>query len=228
MIKIFAYENLGRANHGWLDARYHFSFAPYFDSSKVGFGNLRVINDDIVKAGAGFQEHAHRDMEIITFVRQGAITHRDSAGNIGKTKAGDVQVMSAGSGISHSELNLENEDTNLYQIWIKPRENGLKPSWNSCEFPKEVAKKELNLLVAGNSSAPLQINQDAFIYAGNLQEGVKIAHKLKLAGAYFLVSQGEVEINGLRVKKGDGAEITEIELLEIKTLSAAQVLVIEV
>jgi len=141
----YPYQELGRANHGWLDARHHFSFASYYNPKRMGFGTLRVINDDIIKAGRGFDTHSHRDMEIITFVREGAITHKDSNGNVGRTEAGDVQVMSAGSGVSHSEFNLETKDTNIFQIWIEPNQIGVKPRWDSHEFPDVSTTDELSL-----------------------------------------------------------------------------------
>ncbi|HRQ61527.1 MAG TPA: pirin family protein, partial [Alphaproteobacteria bacterium] len=125
MINVYPVETLGRADYGWLQAKYHFSFGDYRNGRRVHFGALRVINDDIVKAGNGFDPHPHNDMEIITFVREGAITHKDSQGNVGRTEAGDVQVMSAGSGITHSEYNNESVDTSLFQIWIFPREKGV-------------------------------------------------------------------------------------------------------
>ena len=227
MITLYPYEKLGHANHGWLDARHHFSFASYHDEKRMGFGTLRVINDDIVKAGAGFDTHPHRDMEIITYVRKGAITHRDSQGNEGRTEAGDVQVMSAGTGIYHSEYNLENEDTNLYQIWIHPNKKGVKPRWDAKEFPKEPVTEKLNLLVSGDGNAPLSIHQNAEIYGGRLEKGTSIHHAIK-SQAYVLASEGEVEINGKKLKKGDGAEITDLETITITALSDAEVLVIDV
>lgn len=227
MLKVYPYQELGHANHGWLDARHHFSFANYYNPQRMGFGALRVINDDVVKAGAGFGTHPHRDMEIITYVRKGAITHRDSQGNEGRTEAGDVQVMSAGTGIFHSEYNLESEDTNLYQIWIEPREKGVKPRWDAKAFPKEPVKDKLNLLVSGDENAPLYIHQDAAIYAGRLNEGTEIKHPVHSA-AYVLVSVGELEIDGNVLKKGDGAEISEAKTINLKAVRDAEVLVIDV
>ncbi len=227
MIKIYQYEELGHANHGWLNARHHFSFAMYYNPERLGFGTLKVINDDIIKAGTGFDSHPHRDMEIITYVRSGAITHRDSRGNEGKTSAGDVQVMSAGSGIFHSEFNLESEDTTLYQIWIEPKEKGIQPSWDSYEFPKKPSKDSLNLLVSGDGKAPLYIHQDAYIYVGNLKKDTEISHPVKHQ-AYILVSKGELEINDQKAKKGDGVEITNLDSIKIKAVSDSEVLVIDV
>ncbi len=227
MITIYPYAELGHANHGWLDARHHFSFASYYDPKRTQFGVLRVINDDVVKAGAGFDTHPHRDMEIITYVRKGAITHRDSQGNEGRTEAGDVQVMSAGTGIFHSEYNVESEDTNLYQIWITPHTKGVKPRWDAKTFPKEPVKDKLNLLVSGDGNAPLSIHQHAAIYAGRLLKGTKITHPITTQ-AYVLVSEGELEIDGKKLSKGDGAEITNRSSVIIHALSDAEILVIDV
>jgi redox-sensitive bicupin YhaK (pirin superfamily) len=136
MIDIRKFDTLGHANHGWLDARHHFSFAGYHDPDRMGWGALRVWNDDAIAAQAGFPPHPHRDMEIITYVRTGAISHRDSMGNSGRTAAGDVQVMSAGTGVTHSEFNLEDEETTLFQIWIIPDRDGGNPGWGQREFPQ--------------------------------------------------------------------------------------------
>jgi redox-sensitive bicupin YhaK (pirin superfamily) len=193
MLTHYPYQDLGHANHGWLDARHHFSFASYQNLKRQQFGALRVINDDVIKAGAGFDTHPHKNMEIITYVRQGAITHRDSNGNVGRTVAGDVQAMSAGTGVSHSEFNLEDEDTNIFQIWIEPNRLQVKPRWDSYEFPKSPAADSLTLLVSGNGDAPLFIHQDAYIYAGHLTEGTQLTHQIKQQ-AYILVSEGALEL----------------------------------
>ena len=227
MIKVYPYENLGHANHGWLDARHHFSFARYYNPTRVQFGTLRVINDDVIKAGAGFDTHPHKDMEIITYVRKGAITHRDSEGNEGRTVAGDVQVMSAGTGVFHSEYNLESEDTNLYQIWIEPSKLSAKPSWSAREFPKTPVTDNLPLLVSGDGRAPLTINQEAYIYAGRLNAGTQIEHNI-IHQAYILASEGDLEINGQVMKKGDGAEVSQTDAITIKALSDAEILVLDV
>lgn len=227
MINIYPYESLGRAKHGWLDARHHFSFANYYNPERMEFGALRVINDDWIQAGSGFPTHPHRDMEIITYVRRGAITHKDSRGNEGRTEAGDVQVMSAGTGIFHSEHNLESEDTNLFQIWIQPRELGVQPRWDAREFPKEAVADRLQLLVSGDGEAPLFINQDAYIYAGKLLEGAEVEHPVHNM-AYLVVSEGELEVNGQPMKKGDGAEISAESSVMIKAVSESDVLVIDV
>ena len=231
MIKHYPYEALGRHDLGWLDAHFHFSFAEYHNRDRMGFGPLRVINDDIIEAGTGFDTHPHKDMEIITFVRKGAITHRDSQGNEGRTQAGNVQVMSAGSGIFHSEFNLENEDTNLYQIWIYPRTKGLEPVWGAREFPQTPVETSLPLLVSGRDrdkdAGVLYIDQDAAIYGGRLELGVELKHSIH-AQAYLLVSEGQIEVDGILMKKGDGAEITGVDGVTIKAIEACEVVVIDV
>jgi len=227
MINHYPYTKLGHANHGWLDARHHFSFASYQDIERQQFGVLRVINDDVIKAGAGFDTHPHKNMEIITYVRAGAITHRDSNDNVGRTVAGDVQVMSAGTGVFHSEFNLESEDTNIFQIWIEPNELDVKPRWDSYQFPKEPTVDTLMLLVSGDGSAPLSIHQDAFIYAGHLCQGTQLTHPIKHQ-VYILVSEGTIEVEGRLLNKGDGLEVTELSSIHLKALNDTKVLVIDV
>ncbi len=227
MITKYPFEKLSQANHGWLQARHHFNFGSYFDPQRAQFGVLRVINDDIIQAGTGFAPHPHDNMEIITYVRSGAITHKDSQGNTGRTVAGDVQVMSAGTGIRHSEYNRETVDTSLYQIWIEPNRRQVEPRWDAAKFPKQPVDDALQLLVAGDDSAPLQIHQDAYIYAGRLDAGKKIHHAIHHQ-AYLLVSSGSVSVDGQRLSRGDGAEITEQASFEIEANEPAELLVIDV
>lgn len=231
MITVYPYENLGQANFGWLNARHHFSFGRYYNPERMGFGALRVINDDIVKAGSGFDMHSHSDMEIITFVRQGAITHKDSRGNKGRTQAGDVQVMSAGNGIYHSEYNLESEDTVLYQIWIEPKEKGIAPRWDAAEFSGRVAGDDLPLLVSGRKEdegkGALYIHQNASIHGGLVESGRDITHGIK-GQVYLLVSSGEIAIKGQSIGKGAGVEIIGEPAVTFKALSDAEVIVIDV
>ena len=227
MIDIQTYDQLGHADHGWLNARHHFSFANYHNPKRISFGSLRVINDDIIQPKAGFDMHPHRNMEIITYVRSGAITHKDNKGNQGRTIAGDVQVMSAGRGIYHSEYNLETQDTSLYQIWIEPNQKNVEPRWDTQSFPQQVNDSELTLLVSGEKDAPLFIHQDVKIYAGKLNNNTELNHPIK-DQAYVLVSKGEIDIDGQAMHKGDGAQITEQDLINIKALSDAEILVIDV
>jgi redox-sensitive bicupin YhaK (pirin superfamily) len=230
MITVYPYAELGHADHGWLDARHHFSFARYYNPKRTGFGSLIVINDDRVEAGKGFSTHPHNNMEIITYVRQGAITHRDSIGNEGRTKAGDVQVMSAGTGVFHSEYNLESEDTTLYQIWIKPNQQGVQPRWDAREFPVQQVTDSLPLLVSGQpehqSTDALFIHQDAAIYGGRLAAGTSVTQPVKHQ-AYVLASQGSFTVNGQTLSKGDGAEVTGEKELVIVATSDAEILVID-
>jgi quercetin 2,3-dioxygenase len=230
MITIYPYANLGHANHGWLDARHHFSFASYWNPARVGFGTLRVINDDIIAAGKGFGTHPHNDMEIITYVRQGAITHRDSMGNAGKTSAGDVQLMSAGTGVLHSEHNLEGENTRLYQIWIEPNEHNVAPRWKAKEFPSEPVTTQLPVLVSGQAQhagkGALFIHQDAAVYGGKLRAGANIELPIRHQ-AYVLASVGQFSVNGTLMKQGDGAEIVGEKLLKISAGGDAEVVVID-
>lgn len=231
MIRVYPYASLGGANHGWLNAKHHFSFSMYHNPERMGFGTLRVINDDVIKGKSGFDTHPHRDMEIITYVRKGAITHRDSQNNEGRTGAGDVQVMSAGSGVYHSEFNLEDEATNLYQIWITPNKKGVQPRWESKEFPKAPVTDALIPVVSGRDADLLEgalfIHADAAIYAGNLTAGTRLTHPVKYQ-AYILASEGSLEVNGATLHKGDGAEVTDVTSLDIRALSDAEILVIDV
>jgi len=220
----------GIANHGWLQSRHTFSFANYYNPERMHFGVLRVLNDDIVDAGMGFSKHPHDNMEIITYVREGAITHRDSMGNVGRTEAGDVQVMSAGTGVQHSEHNLEDVPTRLYQIWIQPIERNVKPRWEARQFPKEPVTDKLHLLVSGepeDGGDALFIHQYASISGGRLTQGTQVSHALR-HNAYVLVSQGEVSVDGQTLKQGDGAEIEGKSTISIRALADAEVLVIDV
>jgi quercetin 2,3-dioxygenase len=167
MIEVRPFADLGGANHGWLDAKHHFSFGGYHDPAHMNWGNLRVWNDDTIAPQTGFPPHPHRDMEIITYVREGAITHEDSLGNKGRTEAGDVQVMSAGSGVRHSEYNLEDVTTKIFQIWIVPTRNGDAPSWGARHFPKGDRAGHFITLASGyeNDNEALPIRTDARVTA---------------------------------------------------------------
>lgn len=231
MITVYPVETLGRGDLGWLNTKHHFSFGDYRNARRVNFGKLRVINDDRIKAGSGFGMHPHNDMEIITFVRSGAITHKDSRGNEGRTEAGNVQVMSAGSGIFHSEYNMESEDTTLFQIWIFPKETGIEPRWGSAEFTGRKADKELPLLVSGRKEdegkGALYIHQNASIHGGTLDAGQVITQPIR-DQAYMLISDGEVEILGELLRKGDGLEITDQDSVTLKAMVPSEIILIDV
>lgn len=231
MITVFPYAKLGHADHGWLNARHHFSFAMYHNPKRTHFGTLRVINDDVIAAGRGFGAHPHNNMEIITYVREGAITHKDSMGNEGRTGAGDVQVMSAGTGVFHAEHNLEEENTRLYQIWIEPNARDVEPRWDAKQFPKAPVSEHLSVLVSGQpeheGSNVLTIHQDAAIYGGTLKAGTTLTQTVKHQ-AYVLASLGSFTVNGATLKQGDGAEVTGEKTLTITAITDAEVLVIDV
>ena len=227
MITVYPYKTLGYTNYGWLKSRHHFSFAEYYHPNRMGFGTLRVINDDEIRPATGFDLHSHHDMEIITYVRQGAITHDDNQGNQGKTKAGNVQVMTAGTGISHSEYNQESEHTVIYQIWIKPRKTDLPPQWLSHSLPQKKITDRLNLIVSGDGKAPLTIHQDAYIYAGCLSKGQEIIHPIHYQ-AYVLASRGSFTLDDQLLEHGDGAEITEQSVVTIKAKTDCEILFIDV
>ncbi len=227
MIDIRPFESLGGANHGWLDAKHHFSFSNYYDPSRMGWGVLRVWNDDRIKPRTGFPPHPHRDMEIITFVREGAVTHRDHLNNQGRTAAGDVQVMSAGRGIQHEEWNLEGEDTTLFQIWIETRKQGIRPRWEQAEFPKSDRKGQLVQLASGRTDAPaeaLYIEQDAAILGANLEKGQQVTYELPGGRlAYLVPSKGSVTVNGVLVPERAGAAIRDVDNLVIRAEEDAEI-----
>ena len=184
MIDIRKFDSLGHADHGWLDARHHFSFANYHDPNRMGWGRIRVWNDDKIAAKSGFPPHPHRDMEIVTYVRTGAITHQDSMGNKGRTGAGDVQVMSAGTGVTHAEYNLEDEDTTLFQIWIETDKPGAQPGWGAKPFPKESREGQFQLLASGNGDdGVLHINSDARILGATLKAGETLEYDARPGAA---------------------------------------------
>jgi redox-sensitive bicupin YhaK (pirin superfamily) len=233
MITHIPFNTLGTADYGWLKPRYHFSFSNYYNPERVGFGALLVINDDTIAGNTGFPTHGHDNMEIITYVKSGAITHKDSLGNQGVTGAGDVQVMSAGTGVKHSEYNLEAGETTLYQIWIVPNKKNVAPRWEAAAFPKAVIHEGgLPLLVSGRTEdegkGALFIHQDAAISGGVIAQGVSVSQPVKYQ-AYVLASKGACEINGVTLSQGDGAQIMDEKLLNIKAIGGeAEVLVIDV
>ena len=210
MIELRPFDSLGRMDIDWLSARYHFSFAGYHDPARMGVGPLRVWNDDTIQPGGGFDPHGHRDMEIITYVRAGAISHRDHLGNAGRTEAGDVQVMSAGTGIQHSELNLEAETISLFQIWIVPSVAGAAPRWDQRRFPKAERAGQMVPLASGRAGddEALPIHQDAAILGATLRAGQSVEHALGPGRrAYLVVAAGAVTLDGQRVGPRDGAVV---------------------
>ena len=209
MIDIRPFNSLGHADHGWLDARHHFSFANYHDPARMGWGAIRVWNDDRIAAKSGFPPHPHRDMEIITYVRTGAITHQDSMGNKGRTAAGDVQVMSAGTGVTHAEYNLEDEQTTLFQIWVKTDRPGAEPSWGAMPFPKESRHGQFQLLASGDSGdGALTINADARVLGATVESGSSLTYEPEPERHVYLVASGKVRVNGQEAKARDGVAIT--------------------
>ena len=211
MIDVRPFNSLGGANHGWLNARHHFSFANYYDPSRMSWGRLRVWNDDEIAAKSGFPPHPHADMEIITYVRTGAITHEDSMGNKGRTGAGDVQVMSAGTGVRHSEFNLEDEMTTLFQIWIEADTRGATPSWGAKVFPKNDRTGQFSVLASGDpTDDALTINADARVLGATLHAGESLTYSLAEGRhAYLVPAVGAVEVNGVPLNARDGAAIKD-------------------
>ena len=230
MIELRPFATLGGENHGWLDAKHHFSFANYYDPKRMNWGNLRVWNDDVIEARSGFPPHPHRDMEIITYVRTGAITHQDSLGNKGRTGAGDVQVMSAGTGITHSEYNLEEEATTLFQIWILPTRTGDKPSWGARPFPKGERSGKFVTLASGfaNDGDALPIRTDARVVGATLKAGETAEYTLGAdRRAYLVPATGAVEIEGVRVNARDGAAIQDVETLKVMAIEDSEVVFVD-
>jgi quercetin 2,3-dioxygenase len=228
MIEIRPFASLGSADHGWLDAHHHFSFANYYDPGRMGWGAIRVWNDDRIAPKSGFPPHPHRDMEIITYVRTGAITHQDSMGNKGRTGAGDVQVMSAGTGVTHSEYNLEEEETTLFQIWVETDRVGADPAWGAMPFPKESREGKFQLLASGNADdGALTINSDAKVFGATVPAGESITFETGPARHVYLVPSGKVRVNGHEANARDGIAVVGEELLTIEADEDAELVLVE-
>jgi redox-sensitive bicupin YhaK (pirin superfamily) len=230
MIDIRPFGTLGHANHGWLNARHHFSFANYHEPSRMGWGAIRVWNDDEIAAKSGFPPHPHNDMEIITYVREGAITHQDSMGNEGRTDAGDVQVMSAGTGVRHSEYNLEDEPTTLFQIWVQTDQRGAKPSWGARRFPKDDRAGSFVTLASGfaEDSEALKINAAARVLGATLKSGEKSELSIDPTRHVYLVAvDGAIEVNGVLAQPRDGVAITGEEKVAIKAIDDAEIVLVD-
>ncbi|MBS0644042.1 MAG: pirin family protein [Acetobacteraceae bacterium] len=231
MIQVRPFATLGAFRNEWLNARHHFSFGGYHDPQRMGVGRLRVWNDDEVAPGAGFDPHPHRDMEIVTYIREGAITHRDNLGNEGRTEAGDVQVMHAGTGIVHAEYNQEDVPTRLFQIWIMPDRRGVQPGWGTKQFPK--AGSGLSVLASGrpadDGSGALPLNADAAVLAGNLTAGQSTSLTLAPGRVAYLVPvEGSVTVNGVTANARDGVAITDEREVTVTATDATAVVVVEV
>lgn len=230
MIDIRPHAALAHRDHGWLDTRYHFSFSDYFDRERMGWGALRVWNDDVIAPKAGFPPHPHNDMEIITFVRTGAITHKDSLGNTGRTGAGDVQVMSAGTGVVHAEYNLEDEPTTLFQIWIKPDRAGEQPSWGMREFPRADRSGKWIVVASGDADGDggLQIRSDAKVLAAKLNAGDVVEYEAAPWRHLYLVpASGRIRVNGEEAGARDGIAMTEIDTLVVEALEDAELVMVD-
>jgi quercetin 2,3-dioxygenase len=245
MIDVRPFDGLGHAQHGWLDARHHFSFANYLDRARMGWGAIRVWNDDTIAAHTGFDLHPHKDMEIVTFVRRGAITHEDSLGNKGRTAAGDVQVMSAGTGILHAEYNREDEATTLFQIWILPDRSGEKPSWGQRDFPRGTragrwvtlasgtaasgaANDDTGAGEPGNDEQALPIRADARVLAATLAAGARISHEVDPTRHQYLVAPtGRIRVNGREAQARDGIAITGETAIVVEAINDAELVLVD-
>ena len=230
MIEILKSEERGHADHGWLNTRFTFSFADYYDPKHVHFRTLRVMNDDRVAGGGGFPMHPHADMEIVTYVLEGALQHKDSMGNGSVIKPGDIQYMSAGTGVTHSEFNAsKTEPVHLYQIWMFPEKKGLKPVYDQKNFSEAEKRGKLRLLASPDGrDGSVKIRQDNELYATVLGAGESVKHALKPERhAYVQVARGSVTLNGKALETGDGAAISAEKLVELTGVKDAEVLLFD-
>ena len=230
MIEVRPFDSLGGANHGWLDAKHHFSFADYHDPARVNWGNLRVWNDDVIAPQTGFPPHPHANMEIITYVRTGAISHKDSLGNAGRTAAGDVQVMSAGTGIRHAEYNAEDEATTLFQIWIIPDQNGGAPSWGTKPFPKDARSGQFVTLASGlpGDEDALPIRTSARVAGATVKAGESVSYELGEGRHLYLVpATGAIEVNGVAANARDGDAIRDVASVTITAKEDAEIVLVD-
>jgi quercetin 2,3-dioxygenase len=230
MIERRPFATLGAADHGWLDAHHHFSFADYHDPARMAWGSLRVWNDDTIAPGTGFPPHPHANMEIITYVREGAITHQDNLGNKGRTEAGDVQVMSAGTGIRHSEYNHEPGTTRIFQIWIIPDERGQAPSWGAKPFPKGDRSGHFVALASGlpGDDEALPIRAAARVLGASLKAGETAEYRIdRSRRAYLVPAIGTVDVDGVRLEARDGAAITDVEMIRVTAIDNAELVLVD-
>ena len=231
MIEVRKFETLGGANHGWLNAKHHFSFAEYYDPDRTQWGKLRVWNDDEIQPQSGFPPHPHNNMEIITYVREGAISHRDNLGNSGRTEAGDVQVMSAGSGIAHAEYNMEDEVTRIFQIWIMPDQAGGQPQWGAKPFPRGERAGKFIVLASGieGDGDALPIRANARVVGATVKAGETAVYPLgKDRKAYLVPATGRVEIDGQAVNARDGAAIDDMDEIRVTAIEDSEVVLVDV
>jgi len=223
----------GHANHGWLDSHHSFSFAHFYDPEKIHFGALRVLNDDIVTGGMGFGMHPHDNMEIISIPLSGDLEHKDSMGNTGVIRQNDVQLMSAGTGIQHSEYN-KNKDklVNFLQIWVFPKKKNIAPRYDQKTLKAEDRANKLQVIVSpdGTSDDAVKINQDAWFNLGTLSKGTDVKYQLhdKTHGVYLFVIEGDVTVNGQKLNKRDGLGVSEADTVSIEADSNSEVLLMEV
>ena len=230
MIDIRPFASLGHADHGWLNARHHFSFADYHDPQRMGWGAIRVWNDDEIAAKSGFPPHPHSDMEIITYVRSGAVTHQDSLGNKGRTAAGDVQVMSAGTGVRHAEYNLEDETTTLFQIWVLTDRPGAPPSWGAMRFPRDDRSGRLVTLASGfeEDRDALRIHAAARVMGATLAAGDTAELALDPSRHVYLVaSKGPIEVNGVAAEPRDGVAVTGEDKVTVRAVGDAEIVLVD-
>ena len=230
MIDHRPFDTLGHADHGWLDAHHHFSFGHYHAPERMNWGALRVWNDDTIAPGTGFPAHPHADMEIITYVRDGAISHKDNLGNEGRTEAGDVQVMSAGTGIRHAEYNLEDETTRIFQIWILPDRRGHAPSWGARPFPKDGRAGAFVTLASGlpEDKDALTINANARVAGAFVKAGTEITYTADPARHLYLVpATGAIKVNGVPAKARDGLAITDEATLTITASEDSELILVD-
>lgn len=227
MLELRPFDRLGRFDNDWLHARYHFSFSEYHDPERMGWSALRVWNDDLIEPETGFPTHGHRDMEIITYVREGAISHEDSLGNQGRTEAGQIQVMSAGTGIRHAEANREATPTRLFQIWIMPHEQGLPPRWETRQFAR--SRNRVEILASGNpdDDGAIPINQDARVLGATLDAGARVEWACAGRKLYLVPARGTVTVNGVSVSERSGLAISGEDRLVIEAESVAEIVAVD-
>jgi redox-sensitive bicupin YhaK (pirin superfamily) len=230
MIAIRKSQDRGHADHGWLNTHFTFSFADYYDPKHEQFRTLRVMNDDRVAGGGGFPPHPHRDMEIVTYVLEGALQHQDSMGNGSVIKPGDIQYMSAGTGVTHSEFNASKTDpVHLYQIWMFPESRGQKPAYDQKNFTEAEKRGKLRLLASSDGrDGSIKIRQENDLYATVLAKGDSVRHELKPERhAYVQVARGSVKLNGKELAEGDGAAISAEKSVELTGVKDAEVLLFD-